>query len=234
MADKKAVVAVLNKLKAPHLTVAFTRAANPESDDQEWINEPEIKNIIATARKRGPGGVSASERKAILEIEKYDKIRPKAKTYLRDIQEQWKRTEAGAATAKRQGIAVSLEHAAKYKGQYIGEGRLKGQCATGVQVVFIDAGKPLGLTRTWKEGIKVKGNKIKPGTAIASFREGRYADDHAAIFIRETEKGLEVWDQWTAKRWGKRTLRFDYNGNSPYSNDGDLFSVIEKRAIPAK
>jgi len=102
---------------------------------------------------------------------------------LKGVQKRWKLAEAGAATAKQQGSVVSLEHAAKYKGQSIGEGRLKGQCATGVQLVFSAAGKPLGLTSTWKEGIKVKGSKIKPGTAIASFREGRYANDHAAIFI---------------------------------------------------
>ncbi|CAD7854675.1 MAG: hypothetical protein [Olavius algarvensis Gamma 1 endosymbiont] len=96
-------------------------------------------------------------------------------------------------------------------------------------MVFSAAGKPLGLTSTWKEGIRVKGNRIIPGTAIASFREGRYANDHATIFIRETKIGLEVWDQWDGKLWGTRMLRFDYNGNTPYSNDGDLFSVIEKR-----
>lgn len=228
MADKKVVLAALNKLKVPHLTIAFTRATTLKSSHRDWIDEPEIKNIVAIARTRGPSGISASERKAILEIEKYDKIRPKAKTYLKGLQERWRRAEAVAATAKQQGIVVSLKHAAKYKGQYIGEGRLKGQCAAGVQLVFIAAEKPLRLTSTWKEGIKVKGNKIKPGTAIASFREGRYANDHAAIFIRETKIGLEVWDQWTTKPWGKRTLRFDYNGHSPYSNDGDLFSVIAK------
>jgi len=83
------------------------------------------------------------------------------------------RLKSTTRSGLRQGIVVNLRHAAKYKGQYIGEGRLKGQCAAGVQLVFIAAEKPLRLTSTWKEGIKVKGNKIKPGTAIASFRPSR-------------------------------------------------------------
>ena len=65
------------------------------------------------------------------------------------------------------GTAVDLAHAAKYVGQRIGSGANKGECATGVQVVFIEAGKPLGFTRTWKQGRKVRGNNIRPGTAIA-------------------------------------------------------------------
>ena len=95
------------------------------------------------ARIRGPRGISAAERKAILEIEKYDKIRHKAKTYLKDWQERWRRAGVGAAIAgagattagtmaRQQVSVISLEHAAKYKGQRIGEGHLKGQCATGV------------------------------------------------------------------------------------------------------
>ena len=72
----------------------------------------------------------------------------------------------------------------------------------------------------------MKGNNVPPGTAIASFRNDKYANDHAAIFIRETSAGLEVYDQWTSKNWGERTLRFNYSGASPYSNDGDLFYVI--------
>ena len=103
-----------------------------------------------------------------------------------------------------------------------------GQCASGVQYVFYKAGKPLGKSPTWKQGVKVKGNKVSPGTAIASFRKGKYADDHAAIFIRQTKSGLEVWDQWEGKPWGKRTLRFNYKGGYPYSNDGDYFYVITK------
>lgn len=127
------------------------------------------------------------------------------------------------------GTAVDLAHAAKYVGQRIGSGANKGECATGVQVVFIEAGKPLGFTRTWKQGRKVRGNNIRPGTAIASFRNGKYQNDHAAIFIKETKEGLWVWDQFNRppKPWGKRLLRFDAPKND-HSNNGNLFYTIEK------
>lgn len=128
---------------------------------------------------------------------------------------------------------VSLKEAEKYDKQILSDDDgwkdTKGECATGVQYVFSKAGKPIGKTSTWKQGAKVKGSSAKPGTAIASFRDGKYQDDHAAILIKETADGLEVWDQFKnpSKPWGKRTLPFDYKGDSPYSNDGDKFSIIE-------
>jgi hypothetical protein len=127
------------------------------------------------------------------------------------------------------GTAVHLDHAAKYKGRRLGVGKNQGECATGVQVVFIEAGKPLGLTRTWKQGKKVRGNKVAPGTAIATFRNGRYSNDHAAILIEERVDGLWVWDQFNnpRKSWGKRLLRFDAPKNDR-SNNGNLFHAIEK------
>jgi hypothetical protein len=95
--------------------------------------------------------------------------------------------------------------------------------------VFIHAGKPLGLTRTWKQGKKVRDGNITPGTAIASFRNGKYQQDHAAIFIEQTEKGIWVWDQYNTpkKAWGKRLLSFSAGAND-YSNNGNLFYTIEK------
>ncbi len=131
------------------------------------------------------------------------------------------------------GITVSLAAAAKHKDERLGEGKLQGECATGVQVVFIEAGKPLGFTRTWKEGIKVRGNKIRPGTAIATFRNGKFAADHAAIFIEERKTGLWVWDQFNntasgkPKPWGRRLLRFNAPKNDR-SNNGNLFHTIRK------
>ena len=124
---------------------------------------------------------------------------------------------------------VDLDHAAKYAGRRIGSGENQGQCATGVQIVFIDAGKPLGLVRTWKQGKKVRGNKIAPGTAIATFRNGRYANDHAAILIEERPDGLWVWDQYATPRkaWGKRLLPFNA-GKDDRSNNGNLFHTVEK------
>lgn len=130
------------------------------------------------------------------------------------------------------GYTVSLTHAMSFNGKVLsdeeGWNANKGECATGVQYVFFKAGKPLGKTSTWRQGVPVKGNNIAPGTAIASFRNGKYANDHAAILIRETADGLEVWDQFNhpAKAWGKRTLRFSKSGDR--SNNGNLFFVIVK------
>lgn len=102
-----------------------------------------------------------------------------------------------------------------------------GECAAGVQYVCYKSGDRIAETVHWKEGERVKGGGTPPGTAIASFRNGVYANDHAAIFIRELPGGIEVWDQFNnpQKPWGIRTLLFKA-GDSDYSNDGDLFSVI--------
>ena len=132
----------------------------------------------------------------------------------------------------RKRHVVDLTHAASFDGQTLsddeGWNKYKGQCAAGVQYVFFKAGKPIGKTDTWKEGSKVKGSNAAAGTAIASFRDGEYKQDHAAILIKETDEGLEVWDQYISgpKPWGKRVLRFT-DDNDDYSNNGKLFSIIE-------
>ena len=127
--------------------------------------------------------------------------------------------------AKSKGKSVTLTHAAKYKGDVLGYGRFKGECAAGVQQVFSEASKPLGLTRKWRPGVQVKGNNVAAGTAIASFKNGRYWK-HAAVFIRETHTGLEVWDQWAGQPWHKRTLRFNNGNTTDGSNNGNLFYVV--------
>ena len=127
---------------------------------------------------------------------------------------------------------ASLAICESYSGQRLssepGWGQFIGECATGVQYVCHKSNDPVGKTSEWREGQKVRGNNIPAGTAIASFRGGVYADDHAAILIAERPEGLEVWDQFNnpQKPWGTRILKFDYSGNNPYSNDGDSFSVI--------
>ena len=120
---------------------------------------------------------------------------------------------------------VSMKHVRSFEGDKLGANKVDLQCATGVQEVFNQAGHPIGMTRFWGPGLRVKGNPIPPGTAIASFRDGNYCDDHAAIFVKETKKGLVVFDQYEAKTWGSRTLWFGWK-RKPYSNDGDLFYTI--------
>ena len=98
------------------------------------------------------------------------------------------------SSASSAGTAVSLAHAEKFDGQVLvdkpGWRRNKGECATGVQYVFYKAGKPLGLTSTWRQGIKVRGNKVPAGTATASFRNGKFAQNHAALFIQKPREAL--------------------------------------------
>lgn len=129
---------------------------------------------------------------------------------------------------KNYGVVIDLAHAAKYKDKWIGVDEFKGECAAGVQYVFHKAGRPLGRVAKWKQGIKVRGNNVKPGTAIASFRNGKYRRDHAAIFIKEVKGGLWVWDQFNLppKAWGKRLLSFNATRHV-YSNNGDYFYTIE-------
>ncbi|MEQ1829452.1 MAG: BPSL0067 family protein [Pirellula sp.] len=124
------------------------------------------------------------------------------------------------------GTSVPLSHAEKYKDKVLGSAPYVGQCAAGVQQVFSEAGKSLGVTSTWKQGIQVKGNNVLPGTAIASFKNGKYWH-HAAIFIRQTSIGLEVWDQWDGQKWHTRTLRFNDKDTADGSNNGNLFFVID-------
>lgn len=119
----------------------------------------------------------------------------------------------------------------KFEGQTIGYGRFKGECAAGVQWALQQNSVMIGLTSSWKQGRKVRGNDILPGTAIASFRDGVYKNDHAAIFVSQDERGITVYDQYNhpKKAWGKRVLRFDLTPKGDYSNDGEYFYTIIKQ-----
>lgn len=135
-------------------------------------------------------------------------------------------------TERRTKHLADLAICESYNGQRLssdpGWNQYIGECATGVQYVCHKSNDPIGKTSEWKEGQTVRGNNIPAGTAIASFRGGVYADDHAAILIAERLDGLEVWDQFNnpQKAWGTRILKFNYSGSHPYSNDGNRFNVI--------
>ena len=103
-------------------------------------------------------------------------------------------------------------------------------------------------TSTWKRGKKVSGqdSNVTAGTAVATFKDdGTYDGNsgvcHAAIYVKTTAVGVEVWDQWrdghvgTRKaegfHHGMRTMRFvDAKGKKSKSyrrqNDGDALYVI--------
>mmetsp|Transcript_52242 Transcript_52242/g.46923 ORF Transcript_52242/g.46923 Transcript_52242/m.46923 type:complete len:149 (+) Transcript_52242:115-561(+) len=128
------------------------------------------------------------------------------------------------------GYSVPISHAQSYVGQSIGSG----ECAAGVQTVFYYYYNywPLGLTSTWTRGKKVLGDYTIPtGTAIASFNDnGKYDCTfgcHAAIYISQDSIGntMKVYDQYSTKNWGVRTLYL--HSSNPQSNSPDRFYVIE-------
>ena len=101
-----------------------------------------------------------------------------------------------------------------------------GQCVSYVTRVCPTI--PVG-TNAWRQGEAVKGNgKILPGTAIATFdAKGRYYG-HAAIYVRQDDKGIYVYDQWVTginpKAISPRVIKWNGKG---ISNNGDGFYVVE-------
>ena len=104
-----------------------------------------------------------------------------------------------------------------------------GQC-----VAFVEQASGSPLTSAWKQGGKVRGDlTIQPGTAIATFDNGKYTNStdgtsHAAIYVGQNTAGLQVWDQWKGQPVHQRTIRFQ--GGAPGVrpvNDGDAFYVVE-------
>ena len=96
-------------------------------------------------------------------------------------------------------------------------------------------------TKTWREGTKVMGNTgIVPGTAIATFVNGRYPNkshgNHAALYVGQNAGGIMVMDQWkndaTKPRVSLRYIRaggaMRPDGTYPQASDNaNAFSVIE-------
>lgn len=79
-----------------------------------------------------------------------------------------------------------------------------GECVALVQR-WADA--PHGAASSWHKGTKVMGTAgIQPGTAIATFPDGRHYEGHAAIYLGETAEGIEVFDQWQGHKPSKRTI----------------------------
>ena len=111
------------------------------------------------------------------------------------------------------------------------------QVGTGQCVAFVQACAKVPETNRWRPGLKVQcvsNFAIKPGTAIATFFNGRYPNqesgNHAAIYIRHTASAIYVWDQWAhdKNRIGvhKRSIYFR-GGTGDAVNDGDNYYVIE-------
>lgn len=95
------------------------------------------------------------------------------------------------------------------------------------------------VTARWRPGAPVFGNaSIKPGTAIATFIKGRYANqnhgNHAALYVGQAAGGIYIADQWKADKKTKISVRLiraqgkDQSGNYiDTSNNADAFFVIE-------
>lgn len=107
-----------------------------------------------------------------------------------------------------------------------------GQCAALVQTTI-----PIGLAKTWREGIRVQGNGavIKKGTAVATFVDGYYPnndhDNHVAYYIEQDLSGVTVMDQWVGKgEVSSRLMRFGLKRSDGLyhdpSNNGAALSVI--------
>ncbi len=116
---------------------------------------------------------------------------------------------------------------------YVGIGYKNSQGHTEC-VEFIKQTLDAPITSMWKEGKKVTAGDmtLKPGTAIATFVNGKYPQTgstgmHAAIYMGQSALGIQVLDQWQAQGMVKpRTIH--WKATRPgLSNDGSAFSVIE-------
>lgn len=112
---------------------------------------------------------------------------------------------------------------------YVGQHVANSQC-----VRYVQACAKCPHTSHWKPGVKVRGNEVEFGTAIATFDpDGKYGNhtdgrSHAAILIEETDAGLRVFDQWVGHAVSERIIRFR-GGAGKWVNDGDRYFVIEQR-----
>lgn len=80
-------------------------------------------------------------------------------------------------------------------------------------VVLVQKFSGLGNARdTWKEGDSVKDKPLLPFKAAATFVNGKYESNptgnHAVIVLDKTNDGLVVFDQYTGKPAGIRTIRY--------------------------
>ena len=83
-------------------------------------------------------------------------------------------------------------------------------------------------TGKWKKGTPVKGDTtIAEGTAIATFDAQGHYKGHAAIYKKQDDDGIHVYDQWitgTGKAAGPRIIKWEGFG---VANRGAGFYVVE-------
>lgn len=136
--------------------------------------------------------------------------------------------DAGAARAATQAKSGAAFIAADYA-RYIGRSVGSGQC-----VALVQAASPgIGLTRNWVCGAPVQGNTdLRPGTVIATFdSSNRYGNNldgssHAAIYLGQNERGIQVMDQWAGSMAAARTIPWS-NPSGIAANTGAAFHVVQ-------
>ncbi len=108
-------------------------------------------------------------------------------------------------------------------GTFVGEPPYHGQCVSYVKAVV----PSLPVTSQWVKGALVKETLNLPaGTVIATFNAQGHYQGHAAIYESQTDKGINVVDQWItppAQAIHRRMIRF---GAAGVSNNGNLFYVV--------
>lgn len=128
-----------------------------------------------------------------------------------------------AANLSTRGGFVAADFA-----HYLGHSTGTGQC-----VALVQAASPgIGPTRNWVCGAPVRGNtSLRPGTAIATFDHNeRYANatdgsSHAAIYLGQDERGIQVMDQWSGSAGAVRTIPWSNPSGVP-ANTGNAFHVV--------
>lgn len=91
-------------------------------------------------------------------------------------------------------------------------------------------------TLLWREGRKLKASweEVRPGTAIATFKQGRYpqksrrkGSKHAAIFLRASEAGIYVFDQFAGQREAaERFIPWHHPRDRQPSNNASAYSTV--------
>jgi hypothetical protein len=100
---------------------------------------------------------------------------------------------------------------------------LQGEC---VSLTKFFSGAP--CTSCWRAGVPVMGNNIPPGTAVATFVNGRYPQGkvpkNSGIFLQYIPNGFTIIDQWPGHYGMARDLYVDPTQSR--SNRADTYSVI--------
>ena len=133
--------------------------------------------------------------------------------------------EGGSVAAEGGFVASDYE-------RFVGRSAGSGRC-----VALVQAARPeVGLTRAWAPGAPVQGGTgLTPGTVIATFdASGRYANatdgtSHAAIYLGQDERGIQVLDQWAGSRAAVRTIPWSNPGGTAV-NTGSNYRVVVRAA----